>query len=164
MDQHFGRQLNPERYFDHPFFDRSPFAGFPFAQLSPWERPSREDERGWSMVKDDKDKFNVVLDVQQFKPDEVTVKVVDNCIIVEGKHDEKQDDHGMISRHFIRKYLVPEQCDAELTTSTLSSDGILTITSPRKPEAIEDKREKVIEVQHTGQPALEKKQDEKPKQ
>ena len=106
-------------------------------------------------MKDDKDKFCVVLAVQQFKPEEVNVKLVDNYIVVEGKHEEKQDEHGAISRHFVRKYLVPEQCDPERTTSTMSSDGVLTITTPRKPEVIEESNEKTIKIEHTGKPSEE---------
>ncbi|KAK2579615.1 hypothetical protein KPH14_010906 [Odynerus spinipes] len=143
-------RLNSKRY--APFSAVSPFYNY----YRPWaDLLYDEKNRGWSIVKDDKDKFHVALDIQQFKPEEVSVKVVDNYIVVEGKHEEKQDDHGVISRHFIRKYLVPEQCDAEKATSTLSSDGVLTITAPRKPEAIEEKKEKVIKIEHTGKPALE---------
>lgn len=120
-----------------------------------------EDDGGWSVVKNDKNQFHVSLDVQQFKPDEVSVKIVDNYIVVEGKHEEKEDDHGVISRHFIRKYLVPEQCDADKASSSLSSDGILTITAPRKPEAVENKKEKVIQIEHTGKPAIENEEKKK---
>ncbi len=43
----------------------------------------------------------VCLDVQQFKPEEVNVKTVDNFVVIEGKHEEKEDEHGYISRHFV---------------------------------------------------------------
>lgn len=166
-DQHFGMGLHPEQLFRPSTLGRlenrkwtpsaaaSPF----YSYYRPWADLIREDEEGgWSVVKNDKDKFHVELDVQQFKPEEINVKVVDNYIVVEGKHEEKQDDHGIISRHFVRKYLVPEQCDAEKAASSLSSDGVLTITAPRKPEAIEEKKEKVIKIEHTGKPAIEKEE------
>ena len=156
MDQHFGRALRPEQFFPVSFFDRSPFRLLPYSYYRPWlDWVKEEEESGWSVVKDDKDKFHVVLDVQQFKPEEVNVKLVDNYIVVEGKHEEKQDEHGAISRHFIRKYLVPEQCDSDRTTSTMSSDGVLTITTPRKPEAVEQSNEKTIKIEHTGKPSEE---------
>ncbi|XP_034938259.1 protein lethal(2)essential for life-like [Chelonus insularis] len=163
MDQHFGMTLNPDRVFrevDRAFrdFDRH----FPSVYYRPWADLMREnDNRGCSVVKADKDKFQVTLDVQQFKPEEVNVKIVDNCVVVEGKHEEKQDDHGMISRQFVRKYMIPEQCDIEKTTSTLSSDGVLTITAPRKPEALESKKEKPIKIEHTGKPAVENREEPK---
>ncbi|XP_076236788.1 protein lethal(2)essential for life-like [Calliopsis andreniformis] len=159
FDQRFGRALRPDQLFPSSIFERSPFRQCPYSYYRPlMEWMKEEEESGWSMVKDDKDKFHVVLDVQQFKPEEVNVKVADNYIVVEGKHEEKQDDHGSISRHFIRKYLVPEQCDPEKTTSTMSSDGILTITSPRRPEAIETKHEKTIKIERTGKPAEDEPQ------
>lgn len=51
--------------------------------------------------------------------------------------------------------MVPEQCDPEKVMSTLSSDGVLTIIAPRKPEAVEDKKERVVNIEHTGKPAVE---------
>lgn len=42
------------------------------------------------------------LDVQQFKPEELKVRVVEGVVEVEGKHEERQDEHGSISRHFVR--------------------------------------------------------------
>lgn len=74
----------------------------------------------------------VILDVQQFAPSEIVVKTVNNNVIVEGKHEEKQDEHGYISRHFVRKYLLPSDADALDVQSSLSSDGVLTITAPKK--------------------------------
>lgn len=97
--------------------------------------------------------FQVVLDVQQFKPEEINVKVVDKCVVVEGKHEEKQDEHGWISRNFSRKYMIPEQCNIEQVTSNLSSDGVLTITAPRK-EVPKIQGERPIQIQHTGKPAI----------
>lgn len=77
-------------------------------------------------------------------------------VFIAGKHEEKADEHGMVSRHFVRKYMIPEQCDPEKVTSTLSSDGVLTITAPRKlEEAVSEKKERVINVEHTGKPAVE---------
>ncbi|XP_015127760.1 protein lethal(2)essential for life [Diachasma alloeum] len=165
LDQNFGLALRPEQFirdFDKMTdrmlrdFDRNLAATY----YRPWADLMRDDNAGYSVVKDDKDKFAVSLDVQQFKPEEVNVKVVDNYIVIEGKHEEKKDDHGMISRHFVRKYLVPEQCDPDKASSTLSSDGVLSITVPRKPEAIEQKKEKPISIEHTGKPAVENKIEE----
>lgn len=74
----------------------------------------------------------VILDVQQFSPDEITVKTVDNYVTVEAKHEERQDEHGYISRHFVRRYVLPPSHDLVNVTSTLSSDGVLTVTAPKK--------------------------------
>ena len=72
------------------------------------------------------------MDVQHFKPEELAVKVTDNIVTIEGKHEEKEDDHGFITRHFVRKYTIPANVDAEKLASNLSSDGVLTIEAPKK--------------------------------
>lgn len=97
-----------------------------------------------------KEGFQVSLDVQHFLPNEITVKTVDNNIIeIEGKHDAKEDHHGEIYRHFIRRYTLPDGYDVKDVISTLSSDGILTIKAPPQAKAIESK-ERVVQIQRTG--------------
>lgn len=50
-----------------------------------------------------------------------------------------QDDHGFISREFLRKYRVPAGVDPANITSSLSSDGVLTITAPRKQSDVPER-------------------------
>ena len=76
--------------------------------------------------------LQVNLDVQQFKPDQLNVKVVDNTVVIDGKHEERQDEHGFISRQFQRRYVLPDNVDPATVISSLSSDGVLTITAPKK--------------------------------
>lgn len=125
----------------------------------PWGGLLRVGEGGVSTVQANKNKFCVDLDVQQFSPEEISVKVVDRFVIVEGKHEEKQDEHGWISRQFTRKYMIPEQCDIDEVTSKLSSDGVLTITAPRK-QSLGPEGERVINIEHTGKPAVHESQNE----
>lgn len=162
-DQNFGLGLHPDRLispnvlerFMMPQRDRR-VRGCPWFYHRPWGELLRKDEGGASTVKAHKDKFQVILDVQQFMPDEINVKVVDKCVVVEAKHEEKQDEHGWISRQFVRRYLIPEQCDIDQVSSSLSSDGILSITAPRKdkPEA---ENERSIKIERTGKPAIQEK-------
>ncbi|XP_043678848.1 alpha-crystallin A chain-like [Vespula pensylvanica] len=46
---------------------------------------------GTSTVETDKNKFQVTLDVLQFVPDKVTVKVIGKNVMIKGKHKEKQE-------------------------------------------------------------------------
>lgn len=91
----------------------------------------------------------MILDVQQFAPNEITVKTSGNSIIVEGKHEEKQDEHGFISRHFTRRYLLPSDHDIEGVVSSLSSDGILTVTAAKKDDKPKN-TDRVVPIQQTG--------------
>ncbi|KAF7989274.1 hypothetical protein HCN44_007948 [Aphidius gifuensis] len=169
FDQDFGVGLNHDQLMTPQMFHRyvapTPrrhhVLARPSNYLRPWAELLRNAESATSTVKPDKDKFQVILDVQQFKPEEINVKVVDKFVTVEAKHEEKQDEHGWISRQFQRKYLIPEQCDLAQVSSSLSSDGVLTITAPKKAElAVENERS--IKIEHTGKPAIreaEKKQE-----
>jgi crystallin alpha B len=40
-------------------------------------------------VKEDKEKFEVTLDVSQYKPEELKVSTVNNVLSIEGKHEEE---------------------------------------------------------------------------
>lgn len=146
LDQHFGTALNRDELM-------STFSSLPRSSLlsryyRPWRSPLARQDSG-STINADKEKFQVILDVQQFAPNEITVKTNNNSIVVEGKHEEKQDEHGFISRHFVRRYVLPQEHDIEEVVSTLSSDGVLTITAPRK--GVKDtNKERVIPITQTG--------------
>jgi hypothetical protein len=77
--------------------------------------------------------------------------------IATGKHEEQKDEHGTISRQFVRKYMIPEQCNIDEVSSSLSSDGVLSIVAPRKEQA-PPRNEKSIKIEHTGKPAVQNKQ------
>ncbi|XP_023304391.2 heat shock protein 23-like [Lucilia cuprina] len=109
-----------------------------------------------------KDGFQVCMDVAQFKPSELKVKVVDNCVVVEGKHEEREDQHGFIQRHFVRRYVLPKGYDADKVVSTLSSDGVLTVSVP-KPVEEEKTKERIIQIQQTGPAHLNVKQNSQEK-
>ncbi|KAL9911019.1 heat shock gene 67Ba [Glossina fuscipes fuscipes] len=98
--------------------------------------------------------FQVSMNVKQFSRNELTVKTIDNCIVVEGRHDDKEDGHGLISRHFVRKYMLPKGYDPNDVLSTLSSDGILTVKAPPPPNVkIAERQERIIEIQPFSGPA-----------
>lgn len=121
------------------------------SMLTQGQRHRRGCPRGQVVAKRDENTgFEVNVDVQQFKPEEITVKVVDNSIVVEAKHEERRDEHGYVSRQFTRRYVLPEDCDLDKVASNLSSDGVLTLFAPKK-QAITS-GERVIPVIHTGGP------------
>ncbi|KAG8222841.1 hypothetical protein J437_LFUL007549 [Ladona fulva] len=125
----------------------------PGSLITAYTRPWRHlvgKESGTSSVNVDKEKFEVVLHMHQFEPSEITVKVVDNNIVIEGKHEEKEDEHGFIYRHFVRRYILPKDASPDDVTSTISSDGVLTVTAPRK--SLPAGPERVISIQQSGEP------------
>ena len=75
----------------------------------------------------------VTLNVSHFKPEEVSIKAVDNFLVIEAKHEERPDEHGFVCRQFTRRYLIPSGVKPEDITRQFSPDGVLTITAPKKP-------------------------------
>nr|QED40974.1 small heat shock protein [Lasioderma serricorne] len=163
LNQNFGLGLDPEDFLTAPIVSRDlrSLLRNPVGYYRPWLSAAAQQDSG-STVTFDKDKFQVNLDVQHFAPEEITVKTTGEGVIqVEGKHEEKQDEHGYISRQFVRKYKLPKGVDVEKVQSSLSSDGVLSITAPRVDVGqLEGKK---IPVQQTGKPAkaVEQKKDDK---
>ncbi|KAI5639993.1 hsp20/alpha crystallin family domain-containing protein [Phthorimaea operculella] len=142
FDQDFGLSFGPHDLLSmmSPFMYRDYFR--------PWRRLAALTRDVGSTIKTDKNQFSINLDVQHFAPEEITVKTADGYIVIEAKHEEKQDEHGYISRQFVRRYALPEGTDPEHVVSQLSSDGVLTVSVPRK--AIEGSNERIVPITQTG--------------
>ncbi|XP_069691047.1 protein lethal(2)essential for life-like [Periplaneta americana] len=147
FDQHFGRGMFPE-----DLLSPSIIAPLRIGYYRPWRNLSAHSS-GMSNIQNTKDGFKVNLDVQQFKPEELTVKMVDNFVVVDGKHEERQDEHGFISRQFQRRYLLPSDVDPSTVVSQISSDGVLTISAP-KQALPEGKNERIVPITQTQAPAV----------
>lgn len=99
-------------------------------------------------VKYDTKVFEVKVDVQQYEPEHLKVSLVDNRLVISGKHETKADEHGFISREFSREFLIPENVDAETISSRLTDDGYLVIEA--KIKGATEAQERVIEIQKDG--------------
>lgn len=97
-----------------------------------------------------KDGFQVCMDVHQFAPDEITVTTVNDVVVVDAKHDGHEDEHGLISRQFTRRYTLPTGYHANQVVSELSSDGVLTIKAPLPIKTLEGANVRVVSIQQTG--------------
>uniref|UniRef100_A0AAY4AIF4 Alpha-crystallin B chain n=1 Tax=Denticeps clupeoides TaxID=299321 RepID=A0AAY4AIF4_9TELE len=124
-EQFFGEHIADSDVFS-PFYSWSYNRPF-FMRMPSWL------DSGFSEVKNesDIDRFAINLDVKHFSPEELTVKVNDDYIEIHGRHEDRQDEHGFVSRAFFRKYKVPVGVDPSALTSSLSSDGVLTVFAPR---------------------------------
>lgn len=130
-DQHFGLGLfdddlsyPPRRLLDN--------VRYPVRLATRYTDPWQLSSVSQNGLSNDQHNFKVNLDVQQFKPEEVSVKVADGYIVVDGKHEERSDEHGYISRQFTRRYMIPDDVDPTTITSSLSSDGVLSVGAPKK--------------------------------
>lgn len=96
------------------------------------------------------DDFKVAFDVKSFNPEEISVKVKGREILVDGKHDERADEHGFVSRHFTRRYIVPDEYDIETVATYLDSDGKMTITASKPKPVIDTSNERVIPIERVA--------------
>ncbi|CAH2320289.1 heat shock beta-2 [Pelobates cultripes] len=95
-------------------------------------RINKQADKGYSEISQNEHKFQVLLDVCHFLPDEITVRTIDNLLEVAAQHPQKIDRHGFITRTFKRTYILPLDVDPLLVKATLSHDGILSIAAPKK--------------------------------
>uniref|UniRef100_A0A2K5F147 Heat shock protein beta-1 n=1 Tax=Aotus nancymaae TaxID=37293 RepID=A0A2K5F147_AOTNA len=91
---------------------------------------SRQPSSGVSEIRHTADRWRVSLDVNHFAPEELTVKTKDGVVEITGKNEERQDEHGFISRCFTRKYTLPPGVDPTQVSSSLSPEGTLTVEAP----------------------------------
>ncbi|XP_025075121.1 protein lethal(2)essential for life-like [Pogonomyrmex barbatus] len=150
MEEHL-RQLTPR---DNNLW-RTPTVPLLRSSFWPWRDMFENIERemgGSATVERDENKYEVIVDVQQFAPEEITVRTDDKYITVEAKHHERKDKHGYVSRQFVRRYLLPRGYDIGHVKPKLSSDGILTITAPRL--ALPAPGERIVPIQRTHFPAI----------
>ena len=83
-------------------------------------------------VRDDDKVFEISLNTQNYRPDEIKVNVVDKVLSIEAKHEEKSEDGSRFtSRQFFRKFALPDECPADQVASNLSADGVLLVTAPK---------------------------------
>uniref|UniRef100_A0A0R3RNX3 SHSP domain-containing protein n=1 Tax=Elaeophora elaphi TaxID=1147741 RepID=A0A0R3RNX3_9BILA len=113
--------------------------------IQPFWECATTTESSLGEIIDDKDNFGIKLDVSQFRPEELSVKMQDGRLLVEGHHEERNDQHGSVKRHFIRKYTIPKTVLQDSLESQLSDQGVLRITA--KKRAIENSQFKNIPIQ-----------------
>ncbi|XP_041916460.1 heat shock protein beta-1-like isoform X2 [Alosa alosa] len=88
--------------------------------------------------------WRVSLDINQFTPEDITVRTKDGYLEITGKHEERQDAHGLVSRSFNRKYRLQNRpmhikqgfnyhvlyCQLKWTQRTLSAPCHQGVCSP----------------------------------
>ena len=71
----------------------------------------------------DGDEYKLALNMQQYSPDDIAIKLNGNELVVEAA------GHG---EHFRQKHVVPDNINLDLMSSSFSSDGVLVIKAPKK--------------------------------
>ncbi|XP_040271950.1 heat shock protein beta-8 [Bufo bufo] len=77
--------------------------------------------------------WKVCVNVQSFKPEELTVKTKDGFVEVSGNHEEQQKEGGIVSKNFTKKIQLPTEVDPLTVFASLSPEGLLIIEAPLVP-------------------------------
>lgn len=142
------------RIAENVFSPNSPSLNFPKISLDINEDFFKRDS-----IIQDKHKFQLKIDVKDYKPEEISIKTVEgNAIQIEAKHEEKQDGgRAYISRQFVRKFVLPKGHDIKKAVSNLSADGVLIITAPKIMEVIAEKEIPIKNIKGNSDKARDKK-------
>lgn len=46
---------------------------------------------------ENEESFSVQLDVSHFRPEELSVNIIEGHLVIEGKHEEKNDKYGKVN-------------------------------------------------------------------
>ncbi|KAM9446495.1 heat shock protein beta-3 [Clarias gariepinus] len=77
--------------------------------------------------------FQILLDVTQFKPEDILIQVFEGWLMVRGQHGTRMDEHGFVSRSFTRQYQLPDhQMQAGDLKAMLCHDGILVVETKER--------------------------------
>ncbi|XP_037339217.2 heat shock protein beta-8 [Pungitius pungitius] len=77
--------------------------------------------------------WKVCVNVHSFKPEELTIRTRDGFVDVSGKHEEKQEEGGIVTKNFTKKIQIPMDVDPVTVFASLSPEGVLIIEARQTP-------------------------------
>ncbi|XP_034257048.1 alpha-crystallin B chain-like [Thrips palmi] len=133
-----------------------------YLMARPRRRPNTAvEKKAVKKTADDRHALAIDVDVQQFRPEELSVQVLKDqgVVVIEGHHEERHehpDEHGFVRHHFSRRFKLPDGVDPDTITSRLSADGTLQVTAPRKEALPAPKETNVrnVPIAHAEKKAL----------
>ncbi|XP_044302243.1 heat shock protein beta-3 [Varanus komodoensis] len=78
-------------------------------------------------TEEEKPTFQVLLDVVQFRPEDVIIQTFEGWLLIKAQHGPRMDEHGFITRRFTRQYKLPDGIETKDLTALFCHDGILVI-------------------------------------
>ncbi|XP_029433184.1 heat shock protein beta-3 [Rhinatrema bivittatum] len=88
-------------------------------------------ERGTEVRNNSRDEgkpnFQVLLDVVQFRPEDIIIQIFEGWLLIKAQHGCRMDEHGFISRSFTRTYKLPAGVQAQDLSAVFCHDGILAV-------------------------------------
>ena len=91
-------------------------------------------------------KLKLTFDVRQFKPEEISVKTLDQHLVIHAQHKEDTDT-SKVYREYNRQFLLPASVNPETLKSVLSPEGVMSIEAPVN-QALEEPRNILVSTEH----------------
>ncbi|CAH2102019.1 unnamed protein product [Euphydryas editha] len=111
----------------------------------------------------DDDKFRIIVNVKDYKKENLKVKVKNDFILIQGSQEAKQDDHDLFASNFFHTYNLPVNASASEVTATLTSDGFLVVDAPLNGngEKTNESVDRVVPIVESGEPLKKKNKGDK---
>lgn len=110
--------------------------GFPWMSISPfslfaplWKLIPSFADIGPRIYTDD-DKFQVVVNVKDYRKEDLKVKVKGDLIFVQGSQEANNNNKDVFATQFYHTYSLPSNSSSLLVTAKLTADGFLVVTAP----------------------------------
>ncbi|NXP49704.1 HSPB3 protein, partial [Heliornis fulica] len=75
----------------------------------------------------DNTRFQVLLDVVQFRPEDIIIQTFEGWLLIKAQHGPRMDEHGFVSRSFTRQYKLPNGVENKDLSALFCHDGILVV-------------------------------------
>ncbi|NWX17139.1 HSPB3 protein, partial [Aegotheles bennettii] len=82
---------------------------------------------GTSSPEEENTRFQVLLDVVQFRPEDIIIQTFEGWLLIKAQHGPRMDEHGFISRSFTRQYKLPNGVENKDLSALFCHDGILVV-------------------------------------
>ncbi|NXN43791.1 HSPB3 protein, partial [Rhinoptilus africanus] len=82
---------------------------------------------GQSGQEEENTRFQVLLDVVQFRPEDIIIQTFEGWLLIKAQHGPRMDEHGFISRSFTRQYKLPDGVENKDLSALFCHDGILVV-------------------------------------
>jgi len=110
---------------------------------------ANSETNGVSRVEYDATNYKIHVNVENFLPEELVVKTIDNTVKVDAKHEEKTGDgHSYSTRSFSQSFTLPRGVNPDSISSALSKEGVLTISAPLPPALKSNANERMVPIKH----------------
>ncbi|XP_071946857.1 uncharacterized protein [Antedon mediterranea] len=84
-----------------------------------------------SLVQYDNRSFQATMDLSQYSPQEIQVRVKDRTVTVTANHREANHQGGFTQRSYSRQYTLPDDVNPNLVKCFISERGELSVEAPR---------------------------------